>query len=94
VAGAPVGNQNARKAKIWTDAVKRAISRRANGDLSGGLDTLADKLVIAAESGEQWAMLELGNRLDGKPAQAIVGGDEDDNPIQVSGVIKLTKPGE
>lgn len=91
MAGAPVGNQNARKAKLWTDAVKRAISRRANGDLSGGLDTLADKLVIAAESGEQWAMLELGNRLDGKPAQAIVG-DDDHPPVQVTGILNFVKP--
>lgn len=29
------------------------------------------------------AAREIGDRLDGKPAQAIVGGDEDDSPINV-----------
>lgn len=28
----------------------------------------------------------------GKPAQALVGGDEGDAPIQLAGILKLTKP--
>lgn len=87
--GGQPGNQNAKKAKIWADAVKRAIARKANGDLSSGLDKLADKLVEAADAGEQWAVLELGNRLDGKPAQAIIGGDEGDPAIAIAARIEL-----
>ncbi len=87
--GGQPGNKNAKKAKIWADAVRRAIARKANGDLSGGLDRLADKLVDAADAGEQWAVLELGNRLDGKPAQAIIGGDADDPAISIAARIEL-----
>jgi hypothetical protein len=36
------------------------------------------------------AMKELGDRLDGKPSQAIVGGDEDDNPIRTITEIRTT----
>jgi hypothetical protein len=89
--GGQPGNQNARKAKLWTDAVKRAISRKAAGDLNGGLDKLADKLVDAAEKGEQWAVIELGNRLDGKPAQAICG-DDDLPPIKHEATVRYVKP--
>ena len=28
----------------------------------------------------------------GKPAQAITGGDEDDAPLKVEGVLKLVRP--
>jgi hypothetical protein len=90
--GAQPGNQNARKAKVWQDAVKRAIARKSNGDLAHGLDSLADKLVTAAELGEQWALLEIGNRLDGKSPQALTGGDDDDAPIKFEGRIKLVRP--
>ena len=78
--GAPAGNRNAAKAKLWEQAIKRAIARKANGDINHGLDTLADKLVAAAESGDQWALKEIGDRLDGKPAQAITG--EGGGPIE------------
>ncbi len=81
MAGAPEGNTNAQKYKIWADAIKRAISRRAEGNLNHGLDTLADKFVVSCLAGEQWALKELGDRLDGKPAQAHVGGGAEDAPI-------------
>ena len=35
----------------------------------------ADKLLKLAADGEGWAMRELADRLDGKPAQAITGAD-------------------
>lgn len=88
--GGQLGNQNAKKAKIWEQAIKRALSR-ASGSIDSGLDTLADKLVAAAQNGDQWALIEVGNRLDGKPAQAIVGGDEDSEPIKFERVIRLVK---
>lgn len=93
MAGAPVGNQNAKKARLWTEAVKRAISRKANGDLSGGLDSLAERLVNAADAGEQWAIKEVGDRLDGKPAQALVG--DPDQPLELNiGTVerKIVRP--
>lgn len=73
MAGAPTGNKNGAKGKQWLDSIRRAISRKANGDLNHGLDQLADKLVAAALAGDQWALMEIGNRFDGKPAQVIAG---------------------
>lgn len=80
---APLGNQNAAKAKVWLAAIHRALERRCGGDRIKALDDCADKLVSAVMLGEQWAILELGNRLDGKPAQAIIGGDENDPPLSL-----------
>lgn len=92
--GAQPGNQNARKAKIWADAVRRAIARKASGNLQHGLDGLADKLIEAATAGEQWALIELGNRLDGKPPQAIIGGDEDDPPVKFQKIERVIVRGD
>ena len=88
MAGAPTGNQNARNAKIWQQAIKRALARRANSTVDDGLDELADKIVGAAMLGEQWAILEIGNRMDGKPAQTI-GGDPDSPPLQIEQVRRV-----
>jgi len=88
---APFGNQNGLKGRIWAEALRRAISRKANGDLNHGLDSLADKLVQSALDGEQWAILELGNRLDGKPAQAVSIEDPDGQPIGLAVVYGRTE---
>ena len=57
----------------------RAVKRRDAGDDDPQwLDKLADKCVELAIAGEGWAMKEIGDRLDGKPAQAIVGDNEAD----------------
>lgn len=35
------------------------------------LRTIAKRLIAKAEDGEPWAVLELANRLDGKPRQVV-----------------------
>jgi hypothetical protein len=86
--GAPLGNKNASRAKKWRDAISRALARRS-GTVDGGLDSVAAKLVsLAIDDGDKWAIDEIGNRLDGKPAQSIVGDDEF-APVQVVGKIEL-----
>jgi len=68
--GAPIGNQYAAKGRIWTDALKRAIARRLDGDLQHGLDKLADQLVAAGmEQGERWALEHIADRLEGKATE-------------------------
>jgi hypothetical protein len=80
--GAPLGNKNAARAKKWREAILRALARKS-GSVDAGLDAAADKLVIlAVDDGDKWALEEIGNRLDGKPAQAIVG-DDDAPPVNV-----------
>ena len=79
--GAPLGNNNAAKGKLWTDAIKRALARRSD-TVEGGLNYLADTFIEAVANGDAWAMKELGDRLEGRPAQTTVleGGDK---PVQV-----------
>lgn len=91
---APTGNTNAKKARIWEQAIKRALARKANSTVDAGLDKLADQLVsMAIDDKQPWAMIEVGNRMDGKPAQAIVGDSEFD-PVQVKAMVELVKPSE
>lgn len=72
--GAPLGNQNATKNKPFWDAITRAIAQEDGKRLRQA----AEKLLTAAAAGEQWAVKELGDRLDGRPAQAITGADGGD----------------
>ena len=90
---APIGNQNAAKAKIWHAAIMRALRKRSRTDALEALDDLAEKLLEKVSEGDLPALKEFGDRLDGKPAQAIIGGGEDDPPIKVKGVIDLVRPG-
>ena len=76
MAGAPIGNQNGRKGKAWFDALRKECVQR---------DALADiaKVVVdKAIAGEAWAIAEIGNRLDGKPAQSLEVSGDPDNPLE------------
>lgn len=77
------GNQWTNKA--WRDALRLAVLREVDWDEKPKtkLDELANSLIDSAKGGDISALKELGDRLDGKPSQAIVGGDEDDNPVRV-----------
>lgn len=89
---APPGNQFAKKAKAWENSIKRALARYSGNSVEAGLDKLADKLVrVAIEDGEQWAVLEIGNRLDGKPT-TVISGDDELPPVRLA-VIDLVRPG-
>ena len=73
MAGAPKGNKNNTKNKPWYDAIQRAITQSDPNRLR----SIAEKLIAKAEEGDIQALKELGDRLDGKPAQSIqatVGG--------------------
>lgn len=63
--GAPVGNLNASKSKRWYETLDRAIKQ----DEGARLRAAAEKLLDLAAAGEQWAVKEIGDRLDGKPTQ-------------------------
>jgi len=56
--------------KAWRDALRVAVNRAHDG---GGrkLQALADKLVESALTGDVRAMREIGDRLDGRPAQTV-----------------------
>jgi hypothetical protein len=86
---AAVGNQYAAKAKQWQMAIERALEKRGASDRRAALDELASKLLDKAAEGDMVALKELGDRLDGKPAQAIVG-DPEAPPVKME--IGWTKP--
>jgi hypothetical protein len=81
--GGQPGNTNSAKNRPFEQALRRAIARRAEG-FEGGLNLLADKVIDAAMDGQQWAMQEISNRLDGKPHQAIqVSGEGEGGAILI-----------
>ena len=65
--GGQPGNQNATKNKVWIGALNRAIAQ----DDGKRLREAAEKLIELAAAGDVAAIRELGDRLDGKPTQAI-----------------------
>lgn len=79
--GAPLGNTNGQKGREWRQAIRRALAHKY-GSYDEGLLALAGKLVESAETGDMSALREIGDREDGKPAQAIVG-DASADPVQV-----------
>ena len=84
--GAPVGNQNASRSggRIWAAAIERALERRkpANERVKA-IDELADALLNKCADGDLQALKELGDRLDGKPAQVVSGVDGGPLTIQI-----------
>ncbi len=66
--GAPAGNKNATKNRLWTDALNRALL----ADDGKKLRSLADKLISRAEEGDVTALKEIGDRMEGKPAQSVI----------------------
>jgi hypothetical protein len=76
--GAPVGNNNNKKNREWSEAIRKAVVQRKE------LDKLANALIDRALEGDLGALKELGDRLEGKPSQQI---DVDAN---VTGNITLS----
>lgn len=91
--GAPPGSQNRANGKRFQLALRRALEEYEDDRVKRGeaLNTLAMDLVREALLGQQWAVLEIINRLDGKPAQRVIG-DDDEAPVQLAGMIRLVRP--
>lgn len=83
-AGAPKGNKNGCKAnRLWRDSINRALAQ-SDADR---LRRIAEKLLDKAEEGDLGAMKELGDRLDGKPAQQVImTGDEEGGPVRIQAI--------
>jgi hypothetical protein len=78
--GAPIGNKYATKEhRQWQNALNRAIAQ----DDGKRLRDSAEKLLDAASTGEPWAIRELADRLDGKPAQQIQVQGDADQPLRI-----------
>lgn len=98
--GAPLGNQNAVKAKRWQQAIDRALAKRSKSDGIAELDRLAE---IYLDTAERMATNEdrpsiagfsdLRDTLDGKPAQQLVHSGDAENPVRLEKVVReVTRP--
>lgn len=86
---APAGNQFAAKAKQWQMAIERALDQRGASDRRKSLDELATVLLDKCAEGEGWALKELGDRLDGKPAQAVTVGNAEGETFSVNQITRV-----
>ena len=82
--GAPLGNKNAAKSRIFEQAIIRALKQR---DIQAGdgetLRKIADKLIDLALAGEVANTRELADRLDGKPAQQLQLQGDEAQPLKI-----------
>jgi hypothetical protein len=82
MAGAPEGNQNARKRnRMLTDALKRALTQKPED-----VAAIAQKLIDSAKGGDSWAQNLIFDRVDGKVPQPLVGDDEE-APITLKEIL-------
>ncbi len=81
--GAPFGNKNGEKGRRYREGIMRALARESGGNVQAGIDRLCTQLVRAGFDGQQWALQELGNRLDGKPV-AQISIESQIRPVDVS----------
>ena len=77
--GAQPGNQNAKKGKLFYDALRIALVQEDRKSLR----KITDKLVKAAEEGDAWAVKEIMDRMDGKPVNTTELGGIDGADIKV-----------
>ena len=71
------------RTKIVREALMLALNDEADAPMRNKMDKIARIHIKMALSGDMPAIKEIYDRLDGRPAQAIVGGDEGDNPISM-----------
>lgn len=73
----------ARTDRIWSIALRRAALKNVEGQKGlKRIDAAAEAVVKAMIGGDISASKEFGDRMEGKPAQAITG--EDGGPISVT----------
>ena len=77
--GAQPGNQNAKKGKLFYDALRVALVQEDRKKLRN----ITEKLVKSAEAGEPWAIKEVMDRIDGKPVNTTELGGIDGADIKV-----------
>jgi hypothetical protein len=88
--GAPLGNQNGKKARLFYDQLKKELAQED----AIKLRKIAQKLVEAAQEGQPWAVKEIMDRVDGKAIQVTEMSGLDGGAIEtVTSInINLKKP--
>ena len=88
---APGRPKGAVKDKPFATALRMELA--AAGENLQGLRRIASALLSKAAEGDIPAIKEVADRLDGKVAQAIIGGEEDDPAISMVHIFKLPDNG-
>jgi molecular chaperone GrpE (heat shock protein) len=86
--GAKVGNANRSNGVKFALALRNALADDA-GSATDGLKKVAKQLVKAANNGEAWAIKEIADRFDGKPAQAVSVTGKEGGAIDVALNVKF-----
>ena len=77
------GNPGGRSKELPFKTALNMQLKAVGDDDQRGLRKIAQNLIDQAETGEPWAIKEIADRLDGKPAQAHEVGGPDGEPLQV-----------
>ena len=88
MAGAPFGNQNARKGKSWLEALRLEIAV----DDGVRLQKAACQLLNKAAEGDLSAIKELADRLDGKSLQANTLSTQLETSIPTNIQVRFISP--
>jgi hypothetical protein len=88
--GAPEGNKNAAKGKLFYDKLRMVLIQ----DNQLKLRQIAEKLIEAAVEGEPWAVKEIMDRTDGKPHQSTTLENSDGSPLLQAIEVRFVKPSE
>ena len=83
MSGAPIGNKNAQKGRIWNDQLRKAIAQ----DDGKRLRASVEQLLNLASNGEPWAIKELADRLDGRPKQTNVLEASDEPELKAIKIV-------
>jgi hypothetical protein len=85
--GAPLGNTNAAKGKLFYDQLRKIAIQNPNK-----LRNVAESLFAAAEAMEPWAVKELLDRLDGKAVQQTELTGAEGSPLLTGIQVTFIKP--
>jgi hypothetical protein len=87
--GAPVGNSNASKSRLFYDALRKNLVQNPHR-----VQLIVENLISAAEENEQWAIRELMDRIDGKPVQANTLENSDGSPLLAGIQVTFINPND
>ena len=93
--GAPKGNKNASKGRLWRDALNQELielvlpNGKQAGSVTAGLRAIAKKVVADAMAGDYRAITEIGIRQDGRAPQDVHLSGEDGGPVNLNTISDL-----
>ena len=85
--GAPKGNQNNKKGRLFYEQLRKELVQEDKVKLR----KIANKLVQAAEEGEAWAIKEIIDRVDGKAIQSTEISGVDGDAIELKAIEFVIK---